>query len=119
MLICDLAETYGVLDYRQLPLRTVAALFFGLRETSRVCQKLAGVKGDGKDVTMAFIADTLAAIYSALTGAKCHTTLTQEILGEVYEDQSQTTKSRDYVTYSDAEAFEKAFYGEEEEECQN
>ena len=43
-LICDLAETYGVLDYRALPVETLAALSVGLRENSRIKMKLSGAK---------------------------------------------------------------------------
>lgn len=41
-LICDLAETYGIYDYRSLPPRTVATLTVGLREDSRVRAKRNG-----------------------------------------------------------------------------
>lgn len=42
-LICDLLETYGVIDYRALPLRTVAALYFGLTPNSRVKSRQMGL----------------------------------------------------------------------------
>ena len=35
-LICDLAETYGIFDYRQLPADQVAVFAFGLRDDSRI-----------------------------------------------------------------------------------
>lgn len=43
-LICDLAETYGIFDYRALPLETLAVLSVGLRENSRIKMKLSGAK---------------------------------------------------------------------------
>lgn len=39
-LICDLAETYHVLEYRRLPLMTVAALASGLRAGARIYESL-------------------------------------------------------------------------------
>ena len=42
-LICDLAETYGVYDYRALPLQTVATLGLGLSYNSRIKQRMAGI----------------------------------------------------------------------------
>lgn len=42
-LICDLAETYGVYDYRALPLHTVATLGLGLSWDSRIRQKQMGI----------------------------------------------------------------------------
>lgn len=41
-LICDLAETYHIYDYRALPPYRVAALACGLREDSRIKQQLTG-----------------------------------------------------------------------------
>ena len=42
-LVCDLAETYGVFNYRALPLRTVATLCFGLSVNSRVRSRQMGL----------------------------------------------------------------------------
>lgn len=39
-LICDLAETYQIYDYRQLPLERVAVFSCGLRDNSRIKMKL-------------------------------------------------------------------------------
>ena len=41
-MICDLAETYGILDYRSLPPQTVATLAAGLRDNSRIKMKICG-----------------------------------------------------------------------------
>lgn len=49
--ICDLAETYHVFNYRALPLSTVATLVSGLRENSRIRSKLAGYRA-GFDTVM-------------------------------------------------------------------
>lgn len=43
-MICDLAQTYHVYDFRALPLRTAAALASGLPITSRVMSKQTGLK---------------------------------------------------------------------------
>lgn len=42
--ICDLAETYGVLNYRQLPATLAAALCVGLKADSRIKMKMNGRK---------------------------------------------------------------------------
>lgn len=39
-LICDLAETYHIYDYRQLPLNTIAVFSVGLRNNSRIKMKM-------------------------------------------------------------------------------
>ena len=41
-LICDLAETYHILDYRGLRPTLAAVLSFGLPETSRIKTRLSG-----------------------------------------------------------------------------
>ena len=43
-LICDLAETYHIFNYRELSPKLVATLCFGLRDESRVKMKLSGSK---------------------------------------------------------------------------
>ena len=43
-LICDFAETYHVYDWRSLPVRTAATLAAGLRDTSRIQMKMAGIQ---------------------------------------------------------------------------
>jgi hypothetical protein len=43
-LICDLAQTYGVFNYKELSPSLVATLAMGLPEDSRVKKKLSGQK---------------------------------------------------------------------------
>jgi hypothetical protein len=59
-LICDLAETYGIFDYRALPARTLATLAVGLREDSRIKMHLIGAKIPRKDLLLAAIVDRLS-----------------------------------------------------------
>lgn len=58
-LICDLAETYGVLNYKELPVETLAALSAGLRENSRIKMKMAGVKIQSEILLLAAAVDRL------------------------------------------------------------
>lgn len=41
-LICDLAETYGIYDWKQMPQTYISILTAGLRDESRVKMKLSG-----------------------------------------------------------------------------
>ena len=59
-LICDLAETYGVYDYRALPLQTVATLGLGLSYNSRIKQKMAGIVVPFDTFLLAQAVDNLA-----------------------------------------------------------
>lgn len=84
-LICDFAETYGVYDYRTLPLKTAAALASGLGPDSRIKRKLSKNKVSVDTALLALIVDGVnhliwmlasnsdslqkpASIYEALTG---------------------------------------------------
>lgn len=58
-MICDLAETYHILDYRGLSPRLVAVLLLGLRDNSRVKMKLSETKVTIEQMMMAMMADNL------------------------------------------------------------
>lgn len=56
-LICDLAETYQIYDYRSLPVQLVATLSAGLRDNSRIKMHLAGAPASQEALLLAAIAD--------------------------------------------------------------
>lgn len=58
-LICDLAETYGVFDYRGLPVPLLATLASGLREDSRIKQKMSGIPARQDTLLLAMAVDAL------------------------------------------------------------
>lgn len=56
-LICDLAETYGIYDYKSLPARRVGIFAMGLRDDSRIKMKLSGSKVPLNTLLLGAIAD--------------------------------------------------------------
>lgn len=56
-LICDLAETYQIYDYKQLPPTLVAVFSCGLREESRIKMKISGYKVPTDTLLLAGISD--------------------------------------------------------------
>ena len=58
-LICDLAETYQIYDYRSLPVQLVATLSAGLRDNSRIKMRLAGAPASQDILLLAAIADRI------------------------------------------------------------
>lgn len=58
-LICDMAETYGIFDYRSLPARTAAMLSAGLRENSRIKLKMSGTKAPVDTLLMVAVFDRI------------------------------------------------------------
>lgn len=58
-LICDLAETYQIYDYRSLPVKLVATLSAGLRDNSRIKLRAAGVTVSQETLLLGVIADRI------------------------------------------------------------
>ena len=58
-LICDLAETYNVYEYRELPPFLVATLAVGLRDNSRIKMKIAGQSLTMEQTLLCFAVDLL------------------------------------------------------------
>lgn len=57
--ICDLAETYRIYDYRKYDADYIAILVTGLRADSRIMKKYSGVKIDTIPLLLARIFDQL------------------------------------------------------------
>ncbi len=66
-LICDLAETYGIFEYRALPARMLATLAAGLRENSRIKMRISGEKCSKTELFLAAIVDRLSLLVWAKT----------------------------------------------------
>lgn len=61
-LICDLAETYSIYDYRRLPLNMVAVFSFGLKDDSRIKMKLNGMEVPFETMLLASAVDRLSTL---------------------------------------------------------
>ena len=61
-LICDLAETYSIYDYRRLPLKMVAVFCFGLKDDSRIKMKLNGMEVPFETMLLASAVDRLSTL---------------------------------------------------------
>ncbi len=103
--ICDLAETYGVLDYRALPVETLATLASGLRENSRIRMKLAGNEIEKETLLLAMAVDRLSYLLWAKTkdgqnGDNRPVMMVETLLG-VHE-------KKETMSFDSGEAFESA-----------
>lgn len=107
-LICDLAETYQIYDYRSLPLRTVATLAAGLRDDSRIKLKASGVSVGQNTMLLASIADRVEAFrYGFMAESKSGKqpfSLVRFLLGE---EQAESNKGA-AQTFDSAEDLTKA-----------
>jgi len=88
-LICDLAETYHIYDYRQLPPSKVAIFAIGLKDDSRIKMKLSGSKVSLETLLLAGIVDRLNILIWQNTedGAKGRNR-PKPILDVIYEKES-------------------------------
>ena len=108
-LICDLAETYHIYDYRSLPLRLVAPLSAGLRDDSRIKMAASGAPATQTTLLLATIADRVEAFRYGFTedaskGTNPPASLVDMLFGE---DKKKASKSG-VVSFGSAEEFEAA-----------
>ena len=107
-LICDLAETYQIYDYRSLPVKLVATLSAGLRDNSRIKLKAAGSPVDLDTIILAAIADNLSILRAGFSkdGRAKPYLFTEAIQGET------KPKVKGFRTAADFEAALKRIRGE-------
>lgn len=90
-LICDLAECYHVMDYKALPLRTVATLAFGLPADSRVKGKISGLKMQPMvGLTLVQILDSINNLAWAIGGGKEKPKLAIDMYYKAPEEKRKT-----------------------------
>lgn len=103
LFICDMAETYHILDYRALPLKLVATLASGLREDSRIKMKLAGFNYIPAEVVLPRMADDIMLILRTLTGNKKDVQFISDVMFGKTEKKDRTLK------FASGEEFTKAW----------
>ena len=105
-LICDLAETYHIFNYKELSPKLVATLCFGLRNESRVKMKLSGDRITLTQVLLARITDELSFQSWAKTkdGQK-NRNRPESVLKKLIEEP----KKDEVVSFMTAEDFDKAW----------
>lgn len=102
-LICDFAETYHILDYKQLPLHTVAVLACGLHDDSRIKRKAANRRLTLIETLEAVAVDKLAQlVWSKTKDAERGRNAPKSIL-----DMLEHPQERQHKTFSSVEAFER------------
>lgn len=82
--ICDMAETYHILDYKALPVELLAVLASGLRENSRSKMSLVRAVYVAPEMILPQIVDRLALIFHAIVGDKnLPPMVTDMVFGEI------------------------------------
>lgn len=103
-LICDLAETYGIFDYRALPASLLATLAVGLREDSRIKMRLSGGKVPRREILLAAAVDRLSLLVWGMTEDAQHGRNRPAFLLDVLLGEEK--QSGDVVAFDAAEDFE-------------
>lgn len=98
-LICDLAETYHIHDYRSLPVKLIAALSAGLRENSRIKMKINNEPVDRYVFFLAVIADRIAAL----------TTKDAPSLVDILLNQGREKSQKTVMAFSSGAEFDRAW----------
>ena len=93
-LLCDLAETYQIFNYKELPCKMVALFSCGLRSNSRIQMKLSGIEATKEEILLASIVDRLSTLvwFKTKDGAKGinrPTSLVESLLGRKKENNSE------------------------------
>lgn len=108
-LVCDLAETYGVFDYRALPVSLLATLAVGLRENSRIKMRLSGSKVPRRDILLAAAVDRLSLLVWGMTEDAQHGRNRPDSLLDTLMGVEQEKKNEDVMSFDSADDFEVAW----------
>lgn len=103
-LICDLAETYQIFDYRSLPCRTVAIFSCGLRNNSRIKMKMSGMEVTDEEMLLAAIVDNTKLIAWLLSkdGSEGNNR-PKSILAEL---MNQVAGEKEIITFASGQKFD-------------
>lgn len=105
-LICDLAETYHIYDYKQLSPSKIAVFSIGLRETSRIKMKINNQMIPLETILIAGINDKLSVLLWRQTeDAQKGRNKPKFILDSLFP---QSKKDKNEIVFTSGEEFEKA-----------
>ncbi len=106
-LMCDLAETYQIYDYKQLPVYTVAVFCCGLREDSRIKLKMSNQIVPFETMLLAGIYDRLSLLlWSKTKDAEKGRNMPKTISDEL-DTNPRKAKQADTFLFNSGEDFEQ------------
>ncbi len=103
--MCDLAETYHIHDYRQLPARRIAVFSLGLRDDSRIKMRLSGQAVSLDSMLQAAVHDKLSLLVWMKTKDGAKNVNRPKMVTESLMPQSK--KENKNVSFNSGEDFEK------------
>lgn len=106
-LICDLAETYQIYDYKQLPLNQVAVFAYGLRDDSRIKQMISDQIVPLEITLLANIVDRLSiSLWLQTKDGQKGVNRPASIAEMLTKNNKEESDERDYLVFESGEDFE-------------
>lgn len=106
-LICDLAETYQIYDYKQLPLNQVAVFAYGLRDDSRIKQMISDQIVPLEITLLANIVDRLSiSLWLQTKDGQKGINRPASIAEMLTKNNKEESDERDYLVFESGEDFE-------------
>lgn len=106
-LVCDLAETYGIFDYRAVPVKLLATLASGLREDSRIKMSLSGSRVPRRELLLAAAVDRLSLLVWSMSEDAKHGTNRPKSLVAAFMEEAED--SGEVMAFDSAEDFDAAW----------
>ena len=106
-LVCDLAETYQIYDYKQLPLNQVAVLAYGLRDDSRIKQIMSNQIVPMETTLLASIVDRLSlSLWLQTKDGQKGVNRPASIADQLIKRDKSENDDKDYLVFESGEDFE-------------
>lgn len=105
-LICDLAETYQIYDYKQLPLYQVAVFAYGLRDDSRIKQVMSNQIVPLETTLLASIVDRLSlSLWLQTKDGQKGVNRPKSIVDQLTKQDKEERDEREYLVFESGEDF--------------
>lgn len=106
-LACDLAETYQIYEYKQLPLKQVAVFAYGLRDDSRIKQIMSDQIVPLETTLLASIVDRLSlSLWLQTKDGQKGVNRPTSIAEMLTKNNKEESDERDYLVFESGEDFE-------------
>jgi len=108
-LICDLAETYQIYDYKSLPAHLVATFSCGLEDDSRIKRKLSGLTVPINIMMMASITDSVNTLvwFNSEDGHKNRNRPKSILESLLYPDKTEPDEIETFETPEEFETYKR------------
>lgn len=113
--ICDMAQTYGVMDMYALPPSLFATLACGLPDDSRIKTRLSGARVGYRDMVLSKISDTLGYLLYTVQAAFGGKPKDPGSLVELLTGKEEDRKTVAFTSYEDFEKERRAIMSQGEE----